>query len=450
VRRRPLTVLVCTGGAGVVLSWFVAQHSLVGARWSFFIPLAAWLVAWLAGGWAAGRVADTRVALVTILVLAAALRLAAATGTTPSISNDLYRYGWDAHVQLSGTDPYRYPPSAPQLRSLRAPPYFPDAAGCAHIGRTSGCTTINRPADRTIYPPVAQVWFDLVYLLAPGHGVREWQLAGAAVDMAVTGLLMVGLRRLGRDPRTSAWYALSPIPVIEFAGNGHVDGLGLLFLLLALLALEQGRRKTAGFFIGLATMVKLYPAIAAVACWRKGRWAMAGMASAVCVVAYAPHVVAVGARVVGYLPGYLKEEHYGSAARFLLIGILPLPGRVITTLAVSVVVVAAVWAVRSDRSPAEVTAILMTVALLVATPVQPWYAVPLAAVGILTANPWLVTPALLGEIYYAAVILDDPHQVAIGRLCYGLAVVAILSVPFGDHRRALRFESTRDATTSQR
>ena len=57
--------------------------------------------------------------MAAVLLLAVALRLAAASGTTPSISNDLYRYSWDAHVQLSGVDPYRYPPDAPQLVGLR-------------------------------------------------------------------------------------------------------------------------------------------------------------------------------------------------------------------------------------------------------------------------------------------------------------------------------------------
>lgn len=418
---------MCTGTVGTALSWFVAQHSLLGARWSFFIPVGGWLLAWLAGGWAAVRVSNRRAALVAIVVLAAAARLAAASGTTPSISNDLYRYGWDAHVQLSGIDPYRYPPAAPQQQHLRTPPFFPTPAGCAQIGKRPDCTTLNRPAARTIYPPVAEAWFDLVALVAPGRGVRQWQLAGAAVDMAAIGLMIVGLTRLGRDPRDVAWYALSPVPVIEFAGNGHVDGLGLLLLLAALLALERRRQALAGLFIGMATMVKLYPGLAAVACWRKGRWPLVATAAGVCAVAYAPHIAAVGARVVGYLPGYLREEHYANAARFLLIGVLPVPGQVVTAVAVLALAAAAVWVVRTDLAPAAGVAVLLAAAVFVTSPVQPWYAVGLAGVGMVAGSPWLITPALLAEIYYAAVVLDDPHQVAVGRICYGAALVAVLT-----------------------
>ncbi len=307
---------------------------------------------------------SARSAVLIVLVAAAAMRVAAATGTTPSISNDLYRYGWDAHVQASGIDPYRYPPAAPQLQSLRVPPFFPTGPGCAHIGKPPGCTTLNRSADRTIYPPVAQLWFDLVAAVAPGRDVREWQLAAAAVDLAVVGLLMVALRRLGRDPTQAAWYALSPIPVIEFAGNGHVDGLALLLLVAALLALQRGRRAMAGLLIGLAAMVKLYPGVAVIACWRRGRWRMAVTAAAVGVVSYLPHVLVVGTRVVGYLPGYLKEEHYGSGSRFLLLGVLPLPSRAVTAVGVLFFAAVAVMVVRRGLEPAAGLAVIIAAQVL--------------------------------------------------------------------------------------
>ena len=427
MRRWPLAVLIGSGAVGTALSWFVAQHSLLGARWAFFAPLALWLVVWLVGARAAHRVTRRRTALIGVVVLAAAMRLAAASGTTPSISNDLYRYGWDAHVQLSGIDPYRYPPFAPQLQAQRVPPFFPSPAGCHRIGQAPGCTTLNRPEARTIYPPAAQAWFDLVSVLSPGRDVRQWQLAGAAVDMAVIALMAVGLRRLGRDPVDAAWYALSPVPVVEFAGNGHVDGLALLLLVAALLALQRGRRATAGLLLGLATMFKLYPAIAVAACWRRGRWRLVLAAAAVCVVGYAPHVAVVGAQVVGYLPGYLREEHYANAARFLLVGVLPLPDPVITALASILVLASVVWAIRTDRPPATGLAVLLSVAVLVTSPVQPWYAVTLAGIGAWLGAPWLMAPAVLAEVYYAAVILDEPHQVAVGRICYGVALAVVLS-----------------------
>ena len=427
-----VAALVVAGGSGAVLSWFVAQHSLVGARWQFVALIAAWVPIWVAGASAATRIRSRKWALGAVLIVAAALRFGAVTGSTPSISNDLYRYGWDAHVQRSGIDPYRYAPDAPQLAGLRTPPYFPGSAECSRLGFGSdqACTIINRPSARTIYPPVAEAWFDLVSAAGPGPGIRKWQVAGGLVDLATIGLLMVGLRQLGRDPRQVAWYALSPLPVIEFAGNGHVDGLALLLLIAALLALRRERTLLAGVLIGMATMVKLYPGVALLAGWRQGGRRMLAGAAAISLVAYLPHVAAVGTRIVGYLPGYLREEHYNSGGRFLVLALLPLGGHLLVALAVAVVVGAAIIVVRSDLDPIVGTAAILAVVLLVSSPVQPWYAVVLAGLGSLIGAQWLVFPALLAEPYYAAVILDNPHQLGIGQLSYAAAagVLAVMAL----------------------
>lgn len=461
--RGPLIVMAGCGLAGGALSWFVAQHSLIGARWGFFVPVGVWVAVWVTGAWAAGRVdwrrfGGRRAAVVAILVLGGAARLAAASGTTPSVSNDLYRYGWDAHVQLSGIDPYRYPPSAGQLVGLRTPPYFPGTAECLRFGQAPGCTTLNRPSARTIYPPVAEAWFEVVHVVVPGGPVRQWQLAGAAVDVAALGLLMIGLGRLGREPAEAAWYAFCPIPVIEFAGNGHVDGLGLALLLAALLALRRGRAVLGGALIGLATMVKLYPAVAVVAAWRRGRWPMLAAFAAVGLGSYAPHVAVVGARVVGYLPGYLREEHYSSGGRFLLVGLLGLPPHALAAVAVGLILAGCSWVVRSDMPVEAGTAVLLAVLLLISTPVQPWYAVGLAALAALayaalgvSAAGWTpVSIALLGELYYAAVILDEPHQVGLGRLCYGAALAGFMTlfVRAGRWRPPVRDTSLRAAPSA--
>jgi hypothetical protein len=155
-------------------------------------------------------------------------------------------------------------------------------------------------------------------------------------------------------------------------------------------------------------------------------------------------VAVVGRRVLGYLPGYLKEEHYSSGGRFLLLGMLGLPAHLLAPLAVGILVAAGAWILWSGTPPEAGTAALLTLLVLLTSPVQPWYAVGLAALGGLAgAGGWvLVAPALLGELYYAAVILDDPHQVAVGRLTYGTALVVLLAVMAGRHIRTSRLVLT--------
>jgi hypothetical protein len=430
-----LAVVAVTGVLSLGMSWFVAQHSEAGARWGFIALIGVWVPLWLAGAWAARRL-PVRTSVVVILVLAALLRLAAATGTTTSISSDVFRYSWDAHVQLSGMDPYRYPPDAPRLRALRTPGYWPSAVECHHLRTRTGCSNINRTGDRTIYPAVAEGWFVVVHLLNPGDaGGRPWQIAAGLIDDAVIVALLLALRDRRKDPRAVAWYALSPLPVIEFAGNGHVDGLALLFMVLALVALRRGRRGWAGVLVGLAIMVKLYPGLALAAGWRRGRWRFVVAAAVVCVLTEAPHVLAVGARVLGYIPGYLKEEKYTSGGRFLLLGMLDLPGRPTTVLAVALVVAAAVYVWRSGLDPETGLTIALAVLMFVTTPAQPWYAVAVAGVAVLAGRPWLLVVPLAAEPYYAAAVFNVAHQVAIGRACYGGAGLIVLAASWHHHRR---------------
>jgi Glycosyltransferase family 87 len=459
VRAWPLVAVVVGGVGGLVMSWSVAGHSLIGARWHFVVLIAVWVPAWVVAAWGARRL-PVRWALVAVLVLAVLLRLVAASGTTASISNDAERYAWDAHVQLSGTDPYRYPPAAPQLDHLRTAGFWPDAASCHHLRAKSGCTVLNRPHVRTIYPAVAEAWFvavDVTASLVTGHGFdgggagyRPWQLAGGLVDDLAIVLMILLLRSQGRDPRLVAWYALSPVAVIEFAGNGHVDGFSLALLLGAFLALRRGRPVLAGLLIGAATMVKLYPGAAVLAGWRQGRWRMLLPAMSVMVVSEAPHVAAVGTRVLGYLPGYLKEEHYGSGGRFLLLDILHLPARATIVLAVFALAAAMVAVLARRWSPEAGTAFVLVVLIGIATPVQPWYAVAIAGLALTAGLPCLILMPLLAEGYYASVVLDSHHQLIVGRLAYGLPlalVIALLAArAIGSRRRPANEELFDDPT----
>ncbi|MBV9820896.1 MAG: hypothetical protein JO144_01530, partial [Actinobacteria bacterium] len=111
----------------------------------------------------------TRTALLAILGGAVVLQVLAMC-TAPGSSDDDYRYLWDAKVQLAGIDPYRYPPDAPELQRLREPFFFSASTGHCAWPVDGGCSSINRPGVRTIYPPVAEGAFTAVRLLSGGHG----------------------------------------------------------------------------------------------------------------------------------------------------------------------------------------------------------------------------------------------------------------------------------------
>lgn len=426
--RRETVGLGVAGGAGVALSASVAAGAPIPeGRWAILLTLAAWTVTWGVAVACALRL-PRRTAVPAVLGLAVALRLAGLAGP-PTLSDDLYRYSWDGRVQAAGVSPYRHPPDSPALAGLRESWLWPDDAGCAAIDRPPGCTRINRPSERTIYPPVAQAWFAAVHRVA-GSDARHktWQVAGLVVDVVLVALLFLALRAWGHDERWTAFYALSPFPVLELVNNGHVDGLAALAVAVALLLAARARPAGSGALVAAAALVKVYPAVVLPGLGARRRaWLLpaAAGAAAVTVLGYLPHVADVGGRVLGYLPGYLREENYDEGGRYLLAGLLGLPAPATAVVAGAAVVGVAGWALLRRPGVPRAQAALLGALLLAATPVQPWYAVTLLAVATVAVAPAWAAVAAAGYPYYFAVILDHPHTVGIGRISYALALVGV-------------------------
>ena len=409
-----------------VLSAAVARRPVLEDRWEVVGLLAVWLPVWVLGVLLVRRLPG-RWGLVACALAAVAIRGAALAGP-PGLSDDVYRYAWDAKVQLSGVDPYELPPLDPSLADLRERWLFPELA-------EGDATRINRPTVRTIYPPLAQAWFVVVRTVTGGAaGERPWQAAAAVVDLGLCALLAAGLRRLGHDPRLAAWWCLSPVAAVEVVGNAHVDGLAAALSVAAVLVARR-RPGLAGGLVGAAAMVKLYPAVLLVAVARRRPFLAGGCFAAVCALAYLPHVLAVGPKVIGYLPDYLREERYDQGGRFLLLSVTGVPEPILPVLAGAIVLVAALLVWRADLPAVRSAPLLLGALLLVATPVQPWYAVSVAALGLLDRAWWWAVLAVAAWPYFVAVILDDPAAESLGRAGYALALAVVLA---GELTRRLR------------
>lgn len=442
-RRWWPAVLVVAAGTEVGLSLRIARGgALLESRWWLLAQLGLWAAAWVVGVAGAFRV-TRRSGLAVVFIAAVALRLAAVAGP-PLTSDDLFRYSWDGRVQAAGINPYEYTPGSEYLVHLRESWLWPEDRPCPLAYREHGCTRINRSWVHTIYPPVAEAWFAGIYRLS-GIGARykPWQVAGLLTDVLVVALLMTALRRRGRDPRWAALYALCPAPVLEIVNNGHVDGLAILLALAALTVasppvdrvsrLSASRRDVvAGGFVGLAVLVKLFPALLVLAIAaasperRRALLRTGGAALAVCSAGYLPHVLAVGGKVVGFLPGYLREEHYDGTGRYLVAAALHLPGGLAGPLSALAVAGAAAWVwLRHPPAPLGAT-VLMGTLLAAASPVQPWYAVTLLAFATLAVAPQWAAILVAGYPYFFAVILLHPDRVGMGEAVYTAAVVFVL------------------------
>ncbi len=374
------------------------------------------LLAWYAAGWAlfAAAVWSLRAvpprAAVRLIAAGAVALSAAGLLAAPRTSDDMYRYAWDGRVQAAGVSPYAYAPDSGALARLRDAWLFP-SGGCRvwDLHRAPGglCTHINRPTVHTIYPPVAEGWYLLVHLLSPPDSRHKpLQLAGALLVLATTAALLRVLRRGGGDVRRAALWAWCPAVPFAAVNDAHVDTLGVLLLVLAMGARAGARR---GALLGGAIAVKLLPALALPGLLsgslpRRGgprRAAVAALSvlSALGVLAagYLPYVLASGAGVIGYLPGYLREEGYdqGRVGRFAVLRVV-LPDSWAGPAAVLAIAAAAGYVLlRGDPEQPWRGALLVTgTAFLVTSPAFYWYALLVVALVVLDGRwEWLAVPA---------------------------------------------------------
>ena len=326
------------------------------------------------------RGVDQRPAWAVILGTAILLRLIALAAPV-FLSDDINRYIWDGRVEAAGINPYRYIPTDPALEPLRDPLLFPN------INRNNYAPTI--------YPPVAQMLFLAANRF--GETALAVKLMFVTIEAVGIGTLIFILRAAGKPPEHILLYAWHPLPVWEIAGSGHADAAVVTFTALALAAAVSGRRVWSAVALAAATLVKFLPLVLAAALWRPaksnfGAWRWPAAFIAVIIAAYLPYI-GVGSRALGFLPGYVAEENFGSGSGFWLLGmsrrIVPMPLAAYFGLAVSVMAALSVGALRRPpalRSDLSWAMALGTAALFFASPHYAWYFVWLVA--LLTAAPW--------------------------------------------------------------
>ncbi|SBN64524.1 Protein of unknown function (DUF2029) [Curtobacterium sp. 9128] len=353
-------------------------------------PFVAWtLIAWAVFVVAVVGLRFVPARLVTIIVLGGAVvvGLAAMVGQ-PNTSTDSARYAWDGIVQHAGVSPYAHTPQSTALSGLRPEWLFPDKVNgtCEPLqpryrglgdGAAGHCTAINRPDVPTIYPPMAELWFALVRFSVPAT-VQYWpfQLAGLLVSLGVTVGLLVVLRRIGRPAWWAALWAWCPLVASEAVTNSHVDVVGAALATAGAVLVAFGRPIWGGIMLGAATCTKLIPAIvypALLGRWRN--WWAVPVGIAVFGLLYVPYVASTGAKVLGYLPGYLTEEGYEDGSRFALVSLVA-KGDLGTVIVALVVLVAAVlaWRLSDPSRPWSGEVLMIGVTFLAVTPRYPWYA----------------------------------------------------------------------------
>lgn len=269
----------------------------------FVVAFVAAFILYLVAAAIVMRSAATSRLTLWIIVVFAVLFNVILLPTKPTLSDDMFRYVWDGRVQAHGTSPYRYPPNAPELIDLQRG----DAVVWANI---------NRKESVTVYPPGAQLAYALTWRIV-GDSVTGFKAIFVLAELLGAWLLARLLRVLHQPPERILIYLWSPLLIFEVAHAGHVDGLMLPLLILAFYARVTDHHRVLGIALGLATSIKLFPAILLLAlmplprplAWRKLHNAiemMLGFVTAL-MIGYLFYAVQ-GASPLGFLPQYFDEN----------------------------------------------------------------------------------------------------------------------------------------------
>jgi hypothetical protein len=274
----------------------------------------------------------------------------------PLLSDDVYRSVWEGRIQNAGGNPYAWAdrPEAPRWAPLRDETW----RRMNHRDYTAVYPPLWQLAARSVVAVCDAVWAMKLFLVAC-EALAWWPLA-------------LCLRRARRPRERLLLAAWNPAALVEIAGSGHNEALGLLLISVALLALAVHRPALAAACGGLGAAVKLLPGLVTAAWARRLRWWQGLVALLLFAAPFAPFASA-GSGL------WRSLRHYGRFWRFNESLFAPLAwlggsheAAVRLALGVLAVLVLALAWTRTEPAAAGLAVVAAWIAL--SPNVLPWYA----------------------------------------------------------------------------
>ncbi len=331
------------------------------------------------------------------------------------LSPDAWRYLWDARVTLHGYSPYVYAPSDKVLEPLRD-----------ILLQNSRYRNVV-----TVYPPGAQGIYILGYFLSSTTllGIKAVFLV---FDMITCVALSMLLARKGLDMRRVVIYAWCPLPIVEFALEGHVDVTAITFTVLALLCATNATRQAnvlTGFFIGMGMLTKFYPLLLLAMFLRRQDWIVLASCFATIFLGYLPFFILGHGQVLGFIFSFVDQQAINQGVVPLMVlsigqhtG-LKLASIVLVQHVFDIVLVGAVALLvfaqrRKNRLSREGATLLLIGTFLSISPhIFPWYATALL--------PWIAM--LVCPLWRVKTLSGKGIAVAVA--WYFICVVALSYIP---------------------
>jgi hypothetical protein len=307
--------------------------------------------------------------------------------TTPTLSDDVYRYMWDGYVANNGVSPYAYPINSPALDYLDTPQR----------------ALANNAWMASPYLPAAQYLFAALTRFFPPTPLA-FQVAMVFIDL-LNGFLLVKLLRIVGLPEFRVLiYLWNPLVIVEIAHSAHIDSWMILLALLAIwFTFAPNPRKLFTYFapitLALSTLTKGLPIVFLPVLFWRWQWWQLGLYGLTTVGLLLPAGLTAGWGLSGPLDGtgvfgalriYSTQWNFNSgffhAVEVTLTnwGVTPAEARakLIVGILMGLVILAVWYKARSAETAREYLQLMTAplIAYLLLTPtVHPWYLLLLLA-----------------------------------------------------------------------
>lgn len=323
----------------------------------------------------------------------------------PALSDDIYRFIWDGYLLKEGISPYADLPRN----------YL--GSGTTIPGLTKELFQhLNSPEYFSIYPPFNQFIFWLSVQI-DGSWLLSANIIRSLLFLADIGSFLM-LRQLlsikKMDPALAKWYFLNPLVILEFTGNLHFEGLVVFFLICGLYFLFKKQFVFSGLGFGMAIATKLLPLIYLPALFFgqkvKNGMVICGTAVLVTAISFSPMFDSDFIHgVLSSIGLYIHKFEFNASIYFLLrevgfwitgFNIIWVLGPFLSLATFFLIIFLSLYA-KKQKWPIEKTLLFaLTIYLLLATTVHPWYIIPLIVFGLLSGFYFPIVWSLMIFVTY--------------------------------------------------
>lgn len=169
--------------------------------------------------------------------------------SAPLLEDDYYRYLWDGHILSKGLNPYSFPPDHSFWDQI--PSIWRDQINFPHVG--------------TIYPPIAQSYFAVIYSFF-GESILGLRIGAVALEIICGLLILKIINNENLNLKPLIIFLFFPTLMKENINSVHFDMLATTLFFASFIYFKNSnptyfKKMIAWLFFSASVLVKVFPVI---------------------------------------------------------------------------------------------------------------------------------------------------------------------------------------------